>query len=215
MQRSEIKHAAKLILNNHFGFFVLLFLPVFILELLSDLASFKSKNIEWTFWDSIGSVLSILLGLIMIGIMYVLIDLFRNSTDFQFPLQKSFTVFQNGTYFISSILISLLSFVWIFLWSWLLIVPGIIKYLAYSQAYYIYRDAIDSNQSLRCRDAISKSRALMNGHKWEYFVLQLSFIGWGLLVLVTCGIAALWVQPYYHLTMAKYYQQLTASVDNN
>ncbi len=48
----------------------------------------------------------------------------------------------------------------------------------------------------------------MDGHKWEYFVMILSFIGWGLVVLITFGIAAIWVQPYYTLSFANFYNEL-------
>lgn len=221
MSRYQLKKEAKDLLNRDFIFFLLLFLPVFVLELIAEGATFKSDNINvqvvdssvssiWGSWDTIGLFSSLLAGLLIVGISYVLVDSFRESQTFSDPLKKSFTIVSRGDYFIGSILISLLSFVWIFLWTFLLLVPGIIKSLAYSQAYYIYRDAIDQQQSISCRDAISKSRSLMNGHKWEYFMLQLSFIGWGLLIMVTFGIAAIWVQPYYHLTMANYYRHLVA-----
>lgn len=221
MSRYQLKKEAKDLLNRNFVFFLLLFLPVFVIELIAEGANFKSDNVNvqvvdpsvssiWGSWDTIGLFSSLLAGFLIVGISYVLVDLFRESQTFSDPLKKSFTIVSRGDYFIGSILISLLSFVWIFLWTFLLLVPGIIKSLAYSQAYYIYRDAIDQQQSISCRDAISKSRALMNGHKWEYFLLQLSFIGWGLLIMVTFGIAAIWVQPYYHLTMANYYRHLVA-----
>ena len=48
----------------------------------------------------------------------------------------------------------------------------------------------------------------MSGRLWEYFVLQLSFILWGLLVSVTCGLAALYVAPYTNVTYAGYYLSL-------
>lgn len=222
MSRYQLKKEAKDLLNGNFVFFLLLFLPVFVIELIAEGANFKSDNVNvqvvdssvssiWGSWDTIGLFSSLLAGFLIVGISYVLVDLFRESQTFSDPLKKSFTIVSRGDYFIGSILISLLSFVWIFLWTFLLLVPGIIKSLAYSQAYYIYRDAIDQQQSISCRDAISKSRALMNGHKWEYFMLQLSFIGWGLLIMITFGIAAIWVQPYYHLTMANYYRHLVAT----
>ncbi|MDF3266137.1 MULTISPECIES: DUF975 family protein [Lactiplantibacillus] len=222
MSRYQLKKEAKDLLNRNFVFFLLLFLPVFVIELIAEGANFKSDNVNvqvvdssvssiWGSWDTIGLFSSLLAGFLIVGISYVLVDLFRESQTFSDPLKKSFTIVSRGDYFIGSILISLLSFVWIFLWTFLLLVPGIIKSLAYSQAYYIYRDAIDQQQSISCRDAISKSRALMNGHKWEYFMLQLSFIGWGLLIMITFGIAAIWVQPYYHLTMANYYRHLVAT----
>ncbi|MEY2376440.1 DUF975 family protein [Lentilactobacillus buchneri] len=59
----------------------------------------------------------------------------------------------------------------------------------------MYRDAVDRGEKISYLDAITRSRQLMDGHKWDYFVMALSFIGWGLLVGITLGIAAIWVQP--------------------
>ncbi len=55
---------------------------------------------------------------------------------------------------------------------------------------------------------IKRSRELMKGHKWELFVLGLSFIGWYFLVGLTCGILSLWIVPYMNVVMANYYDEL-------
>ncbi|WP_409440971.1 DUF975 family protein [Lentilactobacillus hilgardii] len=106
-------------------------------------------------------------------------------------------------------LISIIQYIFIILWTILLIIPGIIKSLAYSQSYFIYRDAIDRGEHISYTDAITRSRQMMDGHKWEFFVMGLSFIGWLLLVSVTAGIAAIWVQPYMSLSFANYYNELS------
>ena len=91
-----------------------------------------------------------------------------------------------------------------FLWSLLFVIPGIIKAFSYSQAMYI----VAENKGIGAREAISQSKAMMDGHKAELFVLGLSFIGWGLLVTVTLGIAAIWVVPYMQATMVNFYNNL-------
>ena len=53
----------------------------------------------------------------------------------------------------------------------------------------------------------------MHGHKWEYFCLQLSFIGWYLLVIMTCGIALIWVYPYIQTINALYYRNLVKTMN--
>ena len=58
------------------------------------------------------------------------------------------------------------------------------------------------------RECVNESKRLMSGKIWEYFVLELSFILWLLLVSVTCGIAILYVGPYMQITMAGYYLSL-------
>ena len=91
-----------------------------------------------------------------------------------------------------------------FLWSLLFVIPGIIKAFSYSQAMYI----VAENKGIGAREAIRQSQAMMDGHKAELFVLGLSFIGWGLLVTVTLGIAAIWVVPYMQATMVNFYNNL-------
>ncbi len=91
-----------------------------------------------------------------------------------------------------------------FLWSLLFIIPGIIKAYSYSMAMYIYAE----NKDMGALEAISKSKEMMNGHKMEYFVLELSFIGWALLGAVTFGIAYIWVIPYVSATYVNFYRSL-------
>ncbi len=92
----------------------------------------------------------------------------------------------------------------VFLWSLLLIVPGIIKAFAYSQAFFLIND----DNKLDPKVALVKSETMMNGHKGELFVLQLSFIGWGILSVLTLGIGYLWLMPYMMTTFANYYENL-------
>lgn len=102
----------------------------------------------------------------------------------------------------------------IFLWSLLLVVPGIIKAYAYSQTFYAYKDllaATPAGQSRpRYRDAVTRSRHLMYGHKWQLFVLHLSFLGWEILSMLTVGIGQLWLTPYIYGVLANYYDNLQA-----
>lgn len=97
-----------------------------------------------------------------------------------------------------------LLYIYVFLWSLLLVIPGIIKAIEYSQVAFILRD----NPEISENAAIEKSMAMMLGHRWQYFKLQLSFIGWWLLVIVTLGVAALWVQPYVCAACANFYEEL-------
>lgn len=64
--------------------------------------------------------------------------------------------------------------VFIVLWSLLLVIPGIIKSISYSQAYNIYKDDPD----IDIMGSINRSKEIMNGNKWTYFMLQLSFLLW-------------------------------------
>lgn len=95
--------------------------------------------------------------------------------------------------------------VFVFLWSLLFIVPGIIKSISYSQMFYFMAE----DDKLEAGDAQRKSMEIMEGHKLEYFTLQLSFIPWHLLGIITFGIAYVWVAPYIETTMAEYHVRLT------
>lgn len=95
----------------------------------------------------------------------------------------------------------------IFLWSLLLIVPGIIKAISYSMTEYILADCPE----VKAKDALKLSMRMMAGHKGEYFVLGLSFLGWMLLSVLTLGILYVFhVGPYMQSSFAEYYQEIKA-----
>lgn len=96
----------------------------------------------------------------------------------------------------------LLVVIYVFLWSLLLIIPGIIKSYSYRMVPYILAEDPD----IDAKDAITMSREMMDGHKWNAFVLDLSFLGWIILGVFTAGL--LWifyVFPYLHNTNAQLY----------
>lgn len=99
---------------------------------------------------------------------------------------------------------SLLKYIFTFLWTLLLIVPGIIKLLSYSMTNYILED----EPTLSPNKAIDLSREMMKGHKFDLFYLYLSFIGWGILCLFTLGIGFLWLEPYILTAQASFYQDV-------
>ena len=92
------------------------------------------------------------------------------------------------------------------LW-WLTIVGGIIKYYSYRMVPYI----VAENPGISSKEAIALSRKMMDGHKWECFVLNLTFIGWRILDAVTMGIVGkLYSEPYRQATFAEYYAYVRA-----
>ena len=120
------------------------------------------------------------------------------------------TLFSGFRQFGSAVLLYLWQSLWIFLWCLLLIIPGIIKSYSYSMCFYILAD----NPEVGVRNALTLSRKLMDGYKWKLFVLQLSFIGWGLLCILTLGIGNLWLIPYMQITMANFYDDVKLSGEN-
>lgn len=92
----------------------------------------------------------------------------------------------------------------VFGWWLLLIIPGIIKEYEYSMVPYLLAEQPEMDY----RTALNRSRSLMNGHKWDFFVLQLSFIGWRLLGIMMCCIGVMFVVPYENATYAEFYAEL-------
>ena len=108
------------------------------------------------------------------------------------------------TNFVENLVANLLAGIFIFLWSLLLIIPGIIKAYAYFMVPYILAD----NPQMKAMDAIRESERIMNGHKMDLFLLHLSFIGWMLLSFLTCGLLLLYVVPYMQAANAAFYRVL-------
>lgn len=95
-------------------------------------------------------------------------------------------------------------FIYQFLWN-LTIVGGIIKRYSYYMVPYI----IAENPSIKSRDAIKLSRDMMNGHKFECFILELSFIGWEILGVLTFGLLDIFFTNSYQVTtFSEYYYDL-------
>ena len=91
------------------------------------------------------------------------------------------------------------------LWSLLLIIPGLIKSLEYRMVRYILAE----DPSMGAKEAMALSKKMMKGEKWNLFVLDLSFIGWGILGVLTGGIADIfYVRPYKYQTDAELYLTL-------
>lgn len=154
-------------------------------------------------------IFGIFISLITIGISFTFLDWLREPAKKIEPLRDAFQVY-TGKNFLTVLVISILNSIFTFLWSLLLVIPGIIKALAYSQSYFIYKDlsSFGGNAGMKYTDYITESRRLMDGHKGRYFVLQLSFIGWHILAIMTLGIGYLWLNPYMSATYAAFYKDL-------
>ncbi len=83
-------------------------------------------------------------------------------------------------------------------------IGAIIFGLAYAMVPFVIHD----NPEIGVVDALRTSREMMKGHKGELFVLYLSFIGWFLLGMITCGIAFFWIQPYMYAAEAAFYEDI-------
>lgn len=137
------------------------------------------------------------------GVAYYFLNLSRNkSVSFE-------DLFKGFSNFLTTLVAFLLVSLYTMLWMLLLIVPGIIAAISYSQVFFILAE----NPSLTASDAITKSKLMMNGYKWKYFCLSCRFIGWSILCLFTFGIGLLWLIPYMQVSFAKFHDDIKNSED--
>ena len=113
-------------------------------------------------------------------------------------------LFSSAGYFFKAAALTLMINLLVFLWTLLFIIPGIIAAYRYSQAMFVMVENPDKGV-MQC---IRESKEMMIGHKWEFFVLEVSFILWQLLSAFTCGLALIYVAPYMTVTMAGYYNNI-------
>lgn len=148
-----------------------------------------------------GAASGVLIGPMTVGLSFCFINMVR------YVNMRIEDVFEGFKKFGTSFLAYLLMGIFTFLWSLLLIVPGIIAGLSYAMTPYIIND----NPGISATDAIRLSKEMMKGFKWKLFLLQLSFIGWGILSLFTCFVGLLWLIPYVMLSEANFYENLRFS----
>ena len=164
-------------------------LPSTVIALLAGLAGFASTL-------SLGQF--IIGGVIQLGYARFLL---RQHDGNAFEVGDLFSQFERfGQGFAQSFLRNL----YFFLWSLLLFIPGIVKALSYAMTPFIMAD----HPQMSASDAIKASMEMMDGHKWELFVLDLSFLGWTLLSVLSLGIGFFWLNPYMNAAYAAFYRNL-------
>ena len=151
-------------------------------------------------WALVGlAALIVISGPIELGLAIISTNVVRGT---EIKTENLFDGFKNNM--ASAIILWLLNNIFIFLWSLLLVIPGIIKIYSYSMSYFILRD----NPAMSQDDARHASMAMMYGNKWRLFCLDFSFIGWIILSGLTFGILSFWVMPYICTAHAEFYQSL-------
>lgn len=148
----------------------------------------------------VGFLLVLLFGMpVAYGFMVLFLDVFRGTGAVE--LEKLFAGFKDYTRIMGTMV---LMAVYTMLWSLLLIVPGVIKSYSYALTPFILKD----DPQLKYDAAIEKSMRMMEGHKMTLFVLDLTFLGWILLGIITCGLGLLWIEPYMVMAHAAFYETL-------
>ncbi|MBD7970185.1 DUF975 family protein [Paenibacillus gallinarum] len=135
------------------------------------------------------------------GIVWFYISLVRKEKA---QIRNIFKIYPDGRLTLKLIWTYIVMIFFISLWTLLLIVPGIIKSISYSQTLYVLRD----HPEYSATQAITESRRLMDGYKWKFVLFHLSFIGWFLLTAVTFGLAWFFVGPYFSAAQAVFYEEL-------
>lgn len=102
---------------------------------------------------------------------------------------------------------SLLQGLYVFLWSLLLVIPGIVASYSYAMTRYILAE----HPELTASEAIEQSKQMMSGNRFRLFCLQFSFIGWDLLCVLTMGIGNLWLGPYKQAAEAAFYREISGT----
>jgi uncharacterized membrane protein len=176
-------------------FFALTTVPTFILDEIFGNGITDPSGISTVYSILVGGPMT--LGYAMFGI-----SIFRKRETSPAEVFYGFERFGKafGLYIVTSI--------FILLWTLLLIVPGIIAAIRYSMSFYILAD----NPNIGIMEAINESKRLMQGNKWKYFCLNLSFIGWAILSLLTLGIGFLWLMPYMEVTLIAFYDIANGSL---
>ena len=133
---------------------------------------------------------------------------FRKNLDE--PAKLSNIVYVFDSHYKNVVKTAFLTDLFIWLWSLLFIIPGIIKTYEYRLVPYI----VSENPSISYKDALAESKKLMKGNKWKTFVLDLSFIGWDILSVMTWGLLTIFfVGPYKASTDAALYETLKYGID--
>lgn len=110
-------------------------------------------------------------------------------------------LFSHMRIFLKALGLQIMMLIFIFLWSLLFIIPGIVAFYRYSMATYIMAE----NPEIGVFEAISASKAMMAGRKWRLFCLEFSFIGWHILCAFTFGLGYLLLHPYIESARAHFY----------
>lgn len=179
--------------------------------------------------DEVKFVVSTVLAILAIGfVIYLVITVFAMAfkylllTPFEYGCRKFFRknldepaklsniVYVFDSHYKNIVKTAFLTDLFIWLWSLLFIVPGIIKAYQYRLVPYI----MSENPEMSFRDAQAESARLMNGNKWKTFVLDLSFIGWDILSIFTWGLLEIFfVAPYKASTHAALYESIKYGID--
>ena len=211
---SELRAQARERLEGKWGTFVLMTFLMLVIQTILQIPGYIGSLLEILSPENVLASLSFsnisnILSLLALPLSWGLtVSLLRNHREESVDLENLFDGFRGGRYtrvFCALFLVNLFTF----LWTLLLIIPGIMKAFSYALTPYIIMD----EPELTARQAITRSCEIMEGRRWKLFCLYLSFIGWGILSLLTFGIGFLWLVPYMNASVAAFYEDARAEYE--
>lgn len=213
MNRKEIKEAAKAkIKGNKWN----IWWPYLVISIIMSVISgvFSPKiNVDWnnlenlqniqipTGYYGVSALVGIIQSILMGGYLKYIVDFVRTGKFDHNVIVK--TIKEK---WLVLLVANLVGGVLIAIGCALCLIPGIILALAYAMVNFVILDT-----NLSGIDPLKKSREIMKGHKWEYFVFGLSFIGWCLLIAPTFGLIMIWLFPYMIVANAMFYEKVKAA----
>lgn len=198
MDRIKIKTKAKKMIKNKLFDLWKPLLYVIGIELILGMITNALSIQPDTYAEVISNIIiSFLMTPLAIGIYVYLLNFVR---DKRYTVQDIFSQYKN---FIPVILINFLVGLFVMLGFFALIIPGIILALSYSMVSYLVADG-----SLDIWGTLKESRRMMKGYKWNYFVFNLSFLGWLFLGVISLGIVFIYVIPYFNIANTLYYEEI-------
>ena len=211
---SELRAQARERLEGQWGTFVLMTFLMLVIQTILQIPGYIGSLLEILSPENVLASLSFsnisnILSLLALPLSWGLtVSLLRNHREESVDLENLFDGFRGGRYtrvFCALFLVNLFTF----LWALLLIIPGIMKAFSYALTPYIIMD----EPELTARQAITRSCEIMQGRRWKLFCLSLSFIGWGILSILTFGIGILWLVPYMNASVAAFYEDARAEYE--
>ena len=211
---SELRAQARERLEGKWGTFVLMTFLMLVIQTILQIPGYIGSLLEILSPENVLASLSFsnisnILSLLALPLSWGLtVSLLRNHREESVDLENLFDGFRGGRYtrvFCALFLVNLFTF----LWALLLIIPGIMKAFSYALTPYILLD----EPELTARQAITRSCEIMQGRRWKLFCRSLSFIGWGILSLLTFGIGFLWLVPYMNASIAAFYEDARAEYE--
>ena len=202
MDRIQLKEKAKAQLKGHWAVAIgtvlvgtiLLGLSASVNKLATQHGSLRGLSISLDIFSLIFD------GFLTVGLCRFLLNYADNNDT-----ARSADLFSQGNVFFKAMGLNLLYGLIVVGGCILLVVPGVIWALMFSQAFYILAED-NSKGIIEC---LRESKEMMYGKKLDLFILKLSFLGWHILAIFTLGILELWVNPYQKLTETYFYLDLS------